>query len=234
MIEVNADLGIGFDGDGDRLGIIDKEGRPIPGDLLTAFLSKSLIKNNDKTIILDIKSSQVAYNKIIDNGFKVELWKTGHSHIKKRMKEINSPLAGEMSGHIFFAEGYYGYDDAIYASIKLLELIANDNKLEKFISDLPITFSSPEIKINCDDNIKFDVIKKILKNTLKDYASEQVMELDGVRVQNKYGWWLIRASNTEAVLVVRVEGTSKENKNMLLIEVKCHLKKAGLTWKYNK
>jgi phosphomannomutase len=230
MLEVNADLGIGFDGDGDRLGIIDKQGRPVPGDLLTAFLSNAIVKNKDKTIILDIKSSQVAYNKIIENGFKVEIWKTGHSHIKKRMKEINSPLAGEMSGHIFFAEDYYGYDDALYASIKLLELVTKNHNLEDFISALPITFPSPEIKVTCSDNIKFNIVEKILKQTLVDYSSNDVIELDGVRVNNKCGWWLIRASNTEAVLVIRVEGTSEENKKMLLIEVQKRLKNAGLTW----
>ena len=230
MLEVNADLGIGFDGDGDRLGIIDKQGRPVPGDLLTAFLSNAIVKNKDKTIILDIKSSQVAYNKIIENGFKVEIWKTGHSHIKKRMKEINSPLAGEMSGHIFFAEDYYGYDDALYASIKLLELVTKNHNLEDFISALPITFPSPEIKVTCSDNIKFNIVEKILKQTLVDYSSNDVIELDGVRVNNKCGWWLIRASNTEAVLVIRVEGTSEENKKKLLIEVQKRLKNVGLTW----
>ena len=119
MKEVNADIGIGFDGDGDRIGVIDKKGRPIAGDLLTAFLSNSLeIKDKEnQTVILDIKSSYVAYDKIISFGLNAEIGKTGHSNIKKRIKEINSPLAGEMSGHIFFADKYYGYDDALYLSL---------------------------------------------------------------------------------------------------------------------
>ncbi len=234
MKEVNADLGIGFDGDGDRLGILDKQYRPIPGDLLTAFLSKSLIKNSKKTIILDIKSSQVACDQIIKNGFKVEIWKTGHSHIKKRMKEISSPLAGEMSGHIFFSEDYFGYDDALFASIKLLELITQGHQLEKFISDLPITFPSPEIKVNCSDSIKFNVVQKILKKTLEDYLPDSIIQLDGVRAKNENGWWLIRASNTEAKLVIRVEGKSENSKNLLLTEVQVRLKEAGLTWEINK
>ena len=230
MKEVNANLGIGFDGDGDRLGILDKKCRPIPGDLLTAFLSKSLVKDINKTVILDIKSSQVAYDQIIKNGFKVEIWKTGHSHIKKRMKEINSPLAGEMSGHIFFAEGYLGYDDALFASIKLLELITNGYQLENFISDLPVTFPSPEIKVSCPDSIKFDVVQKILSKTLEDYLPDSIIKLDGVRAQNKNGWWLIRASNTEEKLVIRVEGTSEKSKVLLLTEVQARLKDVGLTW----
>ena len=230
MKEVNANLGIGFDGDGDRLGILDKKCRPIPGDLLTAFLSKSLVKDIEKTVILDIKSSQVAYDQIIKNGFKVEIWKTGHSHIKERMKEINSPLAGEMSGHIFFAEDYFGYDDALFASIKLLELITNGYQLENFISDLPVTFPSPEIKVSCPDSIKFDVVQKILSKTLEDYLPDSIIKLDGVRAQNKNGWWLIRASNTEEKLVIRVEGTSEKSKVLLLTEVQARLKDVGLTW----
>jgi phosphomannomutase len=146
------------------------------------------------------------------------------------MKEINSPLAGEMSGHIFFAEDYFGYDDALFASIKLLELINNGYQLEKFISDLPITFPSPEIKVNCSDNIKFDVVQKILKKALEDYLPDSIIQLDGVRAQNKNGWWLIRASNTEAKIIIRVEGTSEKSKFLLLTEVQARLKEIGLTW----
>jgi phosphomannomutase len=236
MKEVKADLGIGFDGDGDRLGVIDKQGRPIAGDLLTAFLSKSLnIKNEkNKTVILDIKSSHIAFNKILENGFNAEIWKTGHSQIKKRMKEINAPLAGEMSGHIFFADNYYGYDDALYASIRLLKLLASGYNLEEFISSLPLTFASPEIKVNCSDKIKFDLIARVSKHALKDYLPTDVITLDGIRVQNKFGWWLIRASNTEAAIVVRFEGTSQKNKDLLLLEVQKRLKDEGLTWEFNK
>ena len=236
MKEVNADLGIGFDGDGDRLGVIDKQGRPVAGDLLTAFLSKSLnIKNKkNKTVILDIKSSHIAYNQIFKNGLNVEIWKTGHSHIKKRMKDINAPLAGEMSGHIFFADVYYGYDDALYASVRLLKLLAKGYKLDEFISSLPLTFASPEIKINCSDNKKFDLIASISKKTLKDYLPADVITLDGIRAQNKFGWWLIRASNTEAAIVIRFEGNSQKNKDLLLLEVQKRLKNEGLTWEFNK
>ncbi len=139
MKETYADLGIAFDGDGDRIGVMDKNGLPVPGDLLTAFLANSIKDKVNKTVILDIKSSNVAYEKIMSLGFNAEIGKTGHSNIKKRIKEINAPLAGEMSGHIFFADNYFGFDDAIYASIRLIELLANDISLHEFISSLPVT-----------------------------------------------------------------------------------------------
>jgi phosphomannomutase len=235
MKEVNADIGIGFDGDGDRIGVIDKKGRPIAGDLLTAFLSNSLeIKDKEnQTVILDIKSSYVAYDKIISFGLNAEIGKTGHSNIKKRIKEINSPLAGEMSGHIFFADKYYGYDDALYTSIRIISLMANDNSLDDFISTLPKTYVSPEIKLYCSDKIKFKLINRLVDKVLKDYNPENVITLDGVRAKNEMGWWLIRASNTEEAIVVRFEGKSEKDQDKLLIEVKERLKNEGLTWEYS-
>jgi phosphomannomutase len=235
MKEVNADIGIGFDGDGDRIGVIDKKGRPIAGDLLTAFLSNSLeIKDKEnQTVILDIKSSYVAYDKIISFGLNAEIGKTGHSNIKKRIKEINSPLAGEMSGHIFFADKYYGYDDALYTSIRIISLMANDNSLDDFISTLPKTYVSPEIKLYCSDKIKFKLINRLVDKVLKDYNPENVITLDGVRAKNEMGWWLIRASNTEEAIVVRFEGKSEKDQDKLLMEVKERLKNEGLTWEYS-
>ena len=231
MKEVDAELGIAFDGDGDRIGVVDKQGRPIPGDLLTAFLANS-IATNDKiiqTIILDIKSSYVAYENIISLGFKAEIGKTGHSNIKKRIKEIKSPLAGEMSGHIFFGDTYFGYDDALYAAIRLLTLTANNFELDKFISTLPETFVSPEIKVFCSDEIKFLTIDNISKRVFEKYNFNDVITLDGLRVKNNHGWWLIRASNTEEALVVRFEGKSEKDKKELYFEVKNFLKNEGLT-----
>ncbi|MDA9657262.1 phosphomannomutase/phosphoglucomutase [Alphaproteobacteria bacterium] len=235
MKEVNADIGIGFDGDGDRIGVIDKQGRPVAGDLLTSFLAQSIEVENktDHTVILDIKSSSVAYDEIKSLGLNVEIGKTGHSNIKKRIKEINSPLAGEMSGHIFFADKYYGFDDALYASIRLLSLLANDVNLEKFISSLPKTFVSPEIKLHCSDQIKFNVINNISKNALRDYNPENLITIDGVRARNNFGWWLIRASNTEEALIIRFEGKSVEDKEELFLEVQKRLKKEGLTLEFN-
>ena len=232
MNEVNADIGIGFDGDGDRIGVIDKKGRPVAGDLLTAFLSNSLEVENRRlhTIILDIKSSQLAYDKIVSFGFKAEIGRTGHSNIKKRIKEIKSPLAGEMSGHIFFADNYYGYDDALYASIRIINLMAKNNNLDEFVSSLPKTFVSPEIKLYCSDKIKFELMKKLSNQALKDYDLENIITIDGVRAKNKFGWWLVRASNTEEAIIIRFEGKSKEDQNSLLIEIKKRLNDQGLTW----
>lgn len=231
MKEVDAELGIAFDGDGDRIGVVDKQGRPIPGDLLTAFLANSITTNDkeNQTIILDIKSSYIAYENIISLGFKAEIGKTGHSNIKKRLKEIKSPLAGEMSGHIFFGDTYFGYDDALYAAIRLLTLTANNIKLDKFLSTLPKTFVSPEIKVFCSDKIKFLTIDNISKNVFEKYNSNDVITLDGLRVKNNHGWWLIRASNTEEALVVRFEGKSEKDKKELSLEVKNLLKNEGLT-----
>ena len=231
MVEVDADLGIAFDGDGDRIGVIDKQGRPVAGDLLTAFLANSITTKdkNNQTIILDIKSSHIAYEKIISLGFKAEIGKTGHSNIKKRIKEIKSPLAGEMSGHIFFGDTYFGYDDALYASIRVLSLIANNIELDKFVSSLPKTYVSPEIKVFCSDKIKFSTIENISTSVFKKYNSNDVISLDGLRVKNTHGWWLIRASNTEEALVVRFEGKSEKDKNELFLEVKKLLKNEGLT-----
>ena len=229
MKEANADLGIAFDGDGDRIGVMDKNGLPVPGDLLTAFLANSIKDKVNKTVILDIKSSNVAYEKIMSLGFNAEIGKTGHSNIKKRIKEINAPLAGEMSGHIFFADNYFGFDDAIYASIRLIELLANDITLHKFISSLPVTYPSREIKVYCPDNVKFKTMENISNGVLKNYNSKDIITIDGIRAKNKFGWWLIRASNTEEALVVRFEGNSAEDKNELFNEVKYLLNNEGLT-----
>ena len=231
MKDVDAELGIAFDGDGDRIGVIDKQGRPVAGDLLTSFLAHSIVTNEKdiQTIILDIKSSYIAYEKITSLGFKAEIGKTGHSNIKKRIKEIKSPLAGEMSGHIFFGDTYFGYDDALYAAIRLLALTANNVELDKFMSTLPKTFVSPEIKVFCPDKIKFLTIDNISKNVFEKYNSNEVITLDGLRVKNNHGWWLIRASNTEEVLVVRFEGKSEKDKKELYAEVENLLKKEGLT-----
>ena len=231
MLEVDADIGIAFDGDGDRIGVIDKQGKPVAGDLLTAFLANSITTKdkNNQTIILDIKSSHIAYEKIISLGFKAEIGKTGHSNIKKRIKEIKSPLAGEMSGHIFFGDTYFGYDDALYASMRILSLIANNIELDRFVSSLPKTYVSPEIKVFCSDKIKFSTIENISKIVFKEYNSNDIITLDGLRVKNTYGWWLIRASNTEEALVVRFEGKSEKDKNELFLEVQKLLKNEGLT-----
>ena len=232
----NADYGIAFDGDGDRIGVVTKDGEMVPGDLLTAFLSGGISKTyKRKKIILDIKSSQAAINSIKKNGGDILIWKTGHSNIKSKLKEINSPLAGEMSGHIFFSDSWYGFDDALYASLRFLqEHRRTKSGIDKFLKELPKFFTSPEIRIDCDDQKKFKVIEDI-KNAIKSkYPKENINEIDGVRVSFDYGWWLIRASNTQSAIILRAEGKSELNLSFLMEEVSTNLSLAGITWAYKK
>ncbi len=227
MKKINADLGIAFDGDGDRISVVDRQGLMLPGDLLTAFLALSIEQKN-QLIILDVKSSLTAKKHIEKSGFKVEIWKTGHSHIKSRMLEKKSPLAGEMSGHIFFSDKYYGYDDAIYTSIRLLELINRGYSLKKFLSNVKNSFFTPEIKCECSDDKKFQIISNIILKLKKHYNETQLLLIDGIRVTNNHGWYLIRASNTENAIIVRAEGKTKKDKVLLLNEVKSILKSESI------
>ena len=185
------------------------------------------MQKNQK-IILDVKSSLIAINFIKKLGFDVEIWKTGHSHIKSRLNEINAPLAGEMSGHIFFADKYYGYDDALYASIRLLEILSDKKIIKKLLRPFSKLVSTPEIKIYCDDKIKFEIIKKCIAMTKKKYS--KVNTIDGIRVNNRRGWWLLRASNTQPALIVRCEAESDKNLDGLVLEVKSLLEKCMIIW----
>jgi phosphomannomutase len=155
------------------------------------------------------------------------MWKTGHSFIKAKMKEISAPLAGEMSGHIFFSDRYYGYDDGIYAALRVLELISDNYTLDDFLSSLPKTFSTQEIKINCSDEEKFTIIEEL--SILLDKAGLTVNKIDGLRVQKDDGWWLLRASNTQAVLVARIEANSEDSLKSFQEELSFYLKKFNLT-----
>ena len=204
-----------------------KNGELIPGDLLTAFLSLS-IKDKTKKIIMDVKSSIVAKQAIESAGFQVEIWKTGHSNIKSRMKKTNSLLAGEMSGHIFFSDNYYGYDDAIYSSIRFLQLINEEKEIEIFLANLNKCYSTPEIKISCSENIKFKIIEKITAKLKQKYDLNQLLLIDGVRVNFDFGWYLIRASNTENALVIRAEGKTSNHLTSLIAEVKSLLKEVNI------
>ena len=219
ILKLNADFGIAFDGDGDRIGIVDNMGNLVPGDLLTAFLSLS-INDKNSSVILDVKSSLVAKNKIEQMGFNVDIWKTGHSNIKSRMLMTKCFLAGEMSGHIFFADKYFGYDDAIYASLRFIKLIFNNFDINKFISNLEKSFPTPEIKITCPDEIKFEIVKKITLKLKNKYNEKQLLLIDGVRVSFDFGWFLIRASNTENAIVLRAEGSTNDYKLQLINEAK--------------
>lgn len=216
IAEENCDIGIAFDGDGDRIGVMDDEGEVLWGDQLLIFYAREVLaKNPGATIIADVKASNVLFDEIAKAGGKPLMWKTGHSLIKAKMKETKAPVAGEMSGHVFFADKYlanqnHGYDDALYAAIRIINIVANSQvKLSTLRKALPKTFSTSEIRIECDDDKKFHIVEK-LKEKLSE-AGLKINDVDGVRVDSKDGWWLIRASNTQAVLVARCESTSKEN-----------------------
>ncbi len=210
VAESNADLGIAFDGDGDRIGIVDENGRIIWGDELMILLSRSVLKENKgATIIAEVKCSQNLYDDIEKHGGKAIMWKAGHSLIKAKMKETGSVLAGEMSGHIFFADRFYGFDDACYAGARVLEILSKTDKpLSELLSDLPKTFSTPELRVECEEEKKFEVVAKIAEEFSK---TNKVITIDGARIIFENGWGLVRASNTQAILVLRFEADSEES-----------------------
>lgn len=228
-----ADLGIGFDGDGDRIGIIDGKGRQVPGDLLTAFLAKDVsARHPGAPILLDVKSSEAALRLVESAGADAQIWKTGHSHMKKRMKELEAPLAGEMSGHIFIADNYLGFDDAIYAAARVItQMVKGGQSITEFMDSLPEQHATPELRIDCPDTVKFDAMEKIRAHVLSGHDAKDVNSIDGVRVRSGDGWWLIRASNTEAALVARAEAAGRAALERLLGDIETTLAAAGLDWK---
>jgi len=207
--DTSADLGIAFDGDADRIGVVDRRGRILWGDQLMIIFSRDLLtRHPGAKIIGEVKCSQVLYEDIRKNGGVPIMWKAGHSLIKSKMKEEGALLAGEMSGHLFFAERYFGYDDAIYAGARLLEILTNKNKdLEEFLAGVPPLVSTPEIRMDCPDDLKFRVVAELAAEFKKEY---QVIDVDGARVVFHGGWGLIRASNTQPVLVLRFEAEDQE------------------------
>lgn len=207
--DTSADLGIAFDGDADRIGVVDRKGRILWGDQLMIIFSRDLLKRHPGAkIIGEVKCSQVLYEDIRKNGGVPIMWKAGHSLIKGKMKEEGALLAGEMSGHLFFAERYFGYDDAIYAGARLLEILTHEPKdLEEFLAGVPSLVSTPEIRMDCPDDLKFRVVAELAAEFKKEY---QVIDVDGARVVFDRGWGLIRASNTQPVLVLRFEAEDQE------------------------
>lgn len=204
-----ADLGIGFDGDVDRLGVVDETGRLLWGDELLILFARSVLKNHPGTAVVgEVKCSQNLYDDIKKHGGQPHMSAAGHSLIKKKMRETGALLAGEMSGHICFADNYYGYDDAIFAACRLLEIVANsDQTLSQMLADLPVTYNTPEIRIDCPDDLKFKLVAELTERFRKDH---EVIDIDGVRVSFDGGWALVRASNTQPVLVLRAEATTPE------------------------
>jgi phosphomannomutase / phosphoglucomutase len=213
--ESSADVGIGFDGDGDRIGAVTASGRIMAGDSLVLYFAREILKDiPNATIISEVKSSQVLYDELAVMGAKPIVWKTGHSLIKAKLKETRAALAGEMSGHMFFAHRYLGFDDAIYAGARLVEALSerHPETLDDFMSSLPQVFNTPELRIDCPDHVKFEVVNSFVTQAKLDKGDE-VLDIDGARVRfEDGGWGLLRASNTQPVLVMRFE--SKTLKGM--------------------
>ncbi|HPN97834.1 MAG TPA: phosphomannomutase/phosphoglucomutase [Syntrophorhabdaceae bacterium] len=209
VLETQADIGVGYDGDADRIGVIDNEGNIIWGDYLMVIFARDILKTRKgATIVSEVKCSKNLYEEIEKNGGKPIMWKAGHSLIKQKMKETGALLGGEMSGHIFFADKFFGYDDAIYASLRLLEIMGNNNKpLSEYLKDLPKLYSTPEIRIDCPDNVKFQVVKRLTEYYKSKY---KVIDIDGVRAVFNDGWGLVRPSNTGPILVLRFEAESED------------------------
>ena len=207
--ERGADVGIAFDGDADRIGAVDDTGEPLAGDQLLIVLARDLLKSHPgATVIADVKASQVLFDEIGKAGGVPLMWKTGHSLIKAKMAETGAPLAGEMSGHTFYADKWYGFDDALYAGVRLLGIVARmqGGKLSAIREALPHVVNTPELRFNCNDHRKFAVIEEVAGRLRA--AGSKMSDIDGVRVQTDDGWWLLRASNTQAVLVARAEATT--------------------------
>ena len=222
------DLGIAFDGDGDRIGVIDGQGRILWGDQLLSLYARDLLSRRPgATVIADVKASQVLFDEIARMGGEPVMAATGHSIIKSKMAELSAPLAGEMSGHIFFADRYYGFDDALYAAVRLLDIVARaEDSLAAMRDSLRQVVNTPEIRFDVAEERKFAVVEEV-KARLAD-AGAKVNDTDGVRVLNADGWWLLRASNTQAVLVVRCESSSEGGLARLKSEVSDQLRLSGL------
>ena len=203
------ELGIALDGDADRIGVIDENSQPIFGDMILLLLAKDLLSRHPGTpVVFEVKCSQVLIDEIKKAGGIPIMGKAGHSLIKKRMKEEHALLAGEMSGHMFFGENYFGYDDAIFAAAKILEILSrSEQPLSAYFTDLPKTCSTPEIRIDCPDEKKFQVVKTLTDEFRKEYP---INDIDGVRITFPHGWGLVRPSNTQPVLVLRFEAPTKE------------------------
>jgi phosphomannomutase/phosphoglucomutase len=223
-----ADLGIAFDGDADRLGLVDARGEIVWGDHILILYARDVLARTGtgQPIIFDVKCSQALPQAIEAAGGQAIMWKTGHSLIKERMKQLKAPLAGEMSGHMFFAEGFYGHDDALYGAARLLRIVAAAGKsVEEMLSDVPSFVSTPEIRVDCPDELKFAVVDRAVRYFR---ARHEVIDVDGVRVLFGDGWGLIRASNTQPVLVTRYEARSSERLAAIQREMEDWLRSQGI------
>jgi phosphomannomutase len=223
-----ADVGIAFDGDADRIGLVDNEGHILFGDQFLILMARDVLRANPGgTIIADVKASQVLFDEVAKAGGKPLMWKTGHSLIKSKMAETGAPLAGEMSGHIFYNDKWYGFDDALYAAVRVLGVIARGvETVAQFRASLPAVINTPELRFDCAEDRKFAVVAEVAER-LKA-SGETVSDTDGVRVTTPDGWWLLRASNTQAVLVARAESSSEAGLSKLKSELAGQLAASGL------
>jgi phosphomannomutase len=228
VAEKGLDFGVAFDGDGDRIGAIDGEGRIIWGDQLLAIYAEQVLKDvPGATIIADVKASQALFDRVAELGGKPLMWKTGHSLIKSKMKETGSPLAGEMSGHIFFKHQYYGFDDALYAAVRLIRAASAAGKsVTQLRSEMPAMVNTPELRFQVDESRKFAVIQEVLDRLAA--AGAKVDNTDGARVNTSDGWWLLRASNTQDVLVARAEARDEAGLKRLMAQIDEQLSLSGL------
>ncbi|MBF96619.1 MAG: Phosphomannomutase/phosphoglucomutase [Alphaproteobacteria bacterium MarineAlpha9_Bin4] len=227
VFSCKADIGIAFDGDGDRIGVINNKKSFITGDKLLFIFASEVVKENPGAIVIsDVKASNVVFSEIKKLGGTPLMWKTGHSFIKEKMRQTGALLAGEMSGHVFFADKYFGFDDAMYASIRLLKILSKKKVISNLLRPFSKLISTPEIKIYCNDEAKFNIIKKCIKVIKKKYSSVNI--IDGMRVTTSKGWWLLRASNTQPALIVRCEAENRKNLDILLLEVKNLLERCGV------
>jgi phosphomannomutase len=223
------DFGIAFDGDGDRIGAVDGEGRVIWGDQLLSILAEPVLKEQPgATIIADVKASQVLFDRVAELVGQPLMWKTGHSLIKSKMKETGAPLAGEMSGHVFFKHRWYGFDDALYAAIRLIEAVSQSGKsLTEIMDSMPKTTATPEMRFQVDESRKFAIVEEVRDRLAAD--GSKVDATDGVRVSTDDGWWLLRASNTQDVLVARAEAADQAGVERLVAQIDDQLAKSGVT-----
>jgi phosphomannomutase len=222
------DLGIAFDGDGDRIGVVDSQGRILWGDQLMVVLAREVLtRHPGAPILADVKASQVLFDEIARMGGRPVMAMTGHSLIKAKLAELGAPLAGEMSGHIFFADGYYGFDDAIYVAVRLLGILSRSrDSLAEMRDQLPAVVNTPELRFACPESRKFEVVREVRERLRQ--AGAEMTDIDGVRVRTRDGWWLLRASNTQAVLVARAEAATEERLARLKNDLAAELAASGV------
>jgi len=232
VINYKCDIGFAFDGDGDRLGVVDNRGKIIWADQYMLILCSEIAKLYDQPkIIMDVKCSKVFFDEAKKMNCDPIMARTGHSPIKEKMKELNSPLSGEMSGHVCYADDFFGYDDAMYVALRLLRILGNQSKkLSDLIGEYPVTYSTPETRFDVEEIRKFAIIDEIKERLIN--IEGKVIDIDGIRVQNSLGWFLIRASNTQNQLTCRAEALSKENLLSLIKVIEDQLSLSGVTYKF--